>query len=172
MPSLMSTATRRSMLCWRRALAPDRGRDAATDHKLFGVIVAVAMHRSVTMRLKRDDVDLDTGVLMVRLTKLGKSLLAPLHLCRVTLARLPQALRHPNAARLASRRRERRAAASTALYQPRSRLRTPHLLVPLGLPGVDRRSGAASRSAIGGGAMSHLYVATSIPNSMFRPQMR
>ena len=37
------------------------------------------MRLSEAMALERDDVDLDTGVLTVRLTKFGKSRLVPLH---------------------------------------------------------------------------------------------
>src|SRR6202008_4838711 len=43
----------------------------------------------------------------------------------------------------------------SALHLPRPRLRARYLLVSLGLPRVDGRSGAASRSAMGGGAMNH-----------------
>ncbi len=46
-----------------------------------------------------------------------------------------------------------RAAASGALHLSRPRLRARHLLVSLGLSGVDGRGSAASRSAVGGQAM-------------------
>lgn len=123
--------------------------------------MVTGMRLSEAMGLERNDVDLDTGVLTVRLTKFGKSRLVPLHpttraalrsyanrrdahlgpRCgstffvaeqggrllhqyvhrvfwrlsreiglrrpgshRATRARLPAPLRHPDAARLASRR--------------------------------------------------------------------
>ena len=56
-----------------------RGRTAAMDHTLFGLIAVTGMRLSEAMGLERDDVDLDTGVLTVRLTKFGKSRLVPLH---------------------------------------------------------------------------------------------
>ena len=137
---------------------------------LFGLIAVTGMRLSEAMGLERDDVDLDAGVLTVRLTKFGKSRLVPLHpttcaalrsyadrrdahlgsRCGSTFfvaerggrllhqyvhrvfwrlsreiglrrpgdqywaarARLPASLRHPDAARLVSRRQGRRAATS------------------------------------------------------------
>ena len=46
---------------------------------LFGLIAVTGMRISEAMGLERDDVDLDAGVLTVRLTKFGKSRLVPLH---------------------------------------------------------------------------------------------
>src|SRR5271166_8235 len=59
-------------------------------------------------------------------------------------------LRHPDAAWLVSQWGRRREEAACALHISRPRLRARHLLVPLGLPGVEARGGAASRSAMGG----------------------
>ncbi len=50
-----------------------------TCHTLFGLIAVTGMRTSEAMSLERDDVDLDAGVLTVRLTKFGKSRLLPLH---------------------------------------------------------------------------------------------
>ena len=50
-----------------------------TYHTLFGLIAVTGIRLSEAMGLERDDVDLDTGVLTVRLTKFGKSRLVPLH---------------------------------------------------------------------------------------------
>ncbi|WP_244464314.1 hypothetical protein [Bradyrhizobium japonicum] len=53
-----------------------------------------------------------------------------------------------------SGRQERRAAAPSVVPLPRPRLRARYLLVSLGLPRVDGRSGAASGLAMGRDAMS------------------
>ena len=49
------------------------------DHTLFGLIAVTGMRLSEAMAIERDDVDLDVGLLTVRLTKFGKSRLVPLH---------------------------------------------------------------------------------------------
>ena len=49
------------------------------QHTLFGLIAVTGIRISEAMGLERDDVDLDTGVLTVRLTKFGKSRLVSLH---------------------------------------------------------------------------------------------
>jgi integrase len=50
-----------------------------TYHCLFGLIAVTGMRLSEAIDLKCDDVDLDAGVLTIRLTKFGKSRLVPLH---------------------------------------------------------------------------------------------
>ncbi len=50
-----------------------------TYHTFLGLIAVTGMRISEAMSLKRDDVDLGSGVLTVRLTKFGKSRLVPLH---------------------------------------------------------------------------------------------
>ena len=57
---------------------------AATYRTLFGLIAATGMRCGEALALDRDDVDLDTGVLTIRLTKFNKSRRVPLH--RSTLA--------------------------------------------------------------------------------------
>src|SRR5262249_5971885 len=69
---------------------------------------------------------------------------------RAAHPRSQASLCHPDASRLVSRRQERRAATAGALHLPRPHLRARHLLVSLGLPGVDGGSGRAARSARGG----------------------
>ena len=61
------------------ALPPEDGLHRWTYHTLFGLIAVTGMRISEAMGLERDDVDLDAGVLTVRLTKFGKSRLVPLH---------------------------------------------------------------------------------------------
>ena len=46
---------------------------------LFGLIAVTGMRLSEAIGLQRDDVDLEAGVLTVRMTKFGKSRLVPLH---------------------------------------------------------------------------------------------
>jgi integrase len=52
---------------------------AATFYTLIGLIAVTGMRISEPLRLDRDDVDLDAGVLTIRLTKFGKSRQLPLH---------------------------------------------------------------------------------------------
>lgn len=61
------------------ALPPDDGLYRWTYYTLFGLIAVTGMRLGEAMGLERDDVDLDAGVLTVRLTKFGKSRLVPLH---------------------------------------------------------------------------------------------
>jgi integrase len=60
-------------------LPPEDGLHRWTYHTLFGLIAVTGMRISEAMGLERDNVDLDAGVLTVRLTKFGKSRLVPLH---------------------------------------------------------------------------------------------
>lgn len=61
------------------ALPPDDGLYRWTYYTLFGLIAVTGLRLGEAMGLERDDVDLDAGVLTVRLTKFGKSRLVPLH---------------------------------------------------------------------------------------------
>ena len=69
------------MRCWqRRWLCRHKtGLRRWTYHYLFGLIAVTGMRLSEAIGLQRDDVDLEAGVLTVRLTKFGKSRLVPLH---------------------------------------------------------------------------------------------
>lgn len=79
-PYLFSDADIAALL----AAAGDLGNAAATYRTLFGLIAATGMRCGEALALDRDDVDLDTGVLTIRLTKFNKSRRVPLH--RSTLA--------------------------------------------------------------------------------------
>ena len=63
-----------------------------TYHCLFGLLAVTGMRLSEAIGLKCDDVDLDAGVLTIRLTKFGKSRLVPLH--PTTIAALREYARH------------------------------------------------------------------------------
>jgi integrase/recombinase XerD len=52
---------------------------AATYYTLLGLLSVSGMRIGEALRLDRDDVDLDTGVLTIHLTKFGKSRQLPLH---------------------------------------------------------------------------------------------
>ena len=52
---------------------------AATYYTLLGLLAVSGMRIGEALRLDRDDVDLDTGVLTIHLTKFGKSRQLPLH---------------------------------------------------------------------------------------------
>lgn len=62
-----------------RELGPSDGLRAATYETLFGLIASAGLRISEALGLTDLDVDLDAGVLTVRLTKFGKSRLVPLH---------------------------------------------------------------------------------------------
>jgi integrase len=60
-------------------LPPSTGLRPCTYYTLFGLMTVTGMRISEVIRLDRDDVDLEDGLLTVRLTKFGKSRLIPLH---------------------------------------------------------------------------------------------
>ena len=78
-PYVYSNGEIAALLTAALALPPEDGLRRWTYHTLFGLIAVTGMRISEAMSLGRDDVDLDTGVLTVRLTKFGKSRLLPLH---------------------------------------------------------------------------------------------
>jgi integrase len=78
-PYVYSDAEIDALLAAALALPPEDGLRRWTYHALFGLIAVTGMRLSEAMALERDDVDLDAGVLTVRLTKFGKSRLVPLH---------------------------------------------------------------------------------------------
>jgi integrase len=78
-PYVYSDAEIDALLAAALALPPADGLRRWTYHTLFGLIAVSGMRISEAMGLERDDVDLDAGVLTVRLTKFGKSRLVPLH---------------------------------------------------------------------------------------------
>jgi integrase len=78
-PYVYSDAEIDALLTAALALPPADGLRRWTYHTLFGLIAVTGMRISEAMGLERDDVDLDAGVLTVRLTKFAKSRLVPLH---------------------------------------------------------------------------------------------
>jgi integrase len=78
-PYIYSDAEIAILLKAALALPPENGLRRWTYYTLFGLFAATGMRLSEAIRLQRDDVDLDAGVLTVRLTKFGKSRLVPLH---------------------------------------------------------------------------------------------
>ena len=78
-PYLYSDAQIDALLVAALALPHEGGLRRWTYHTLFGLIVVTGMRLSEAMAIERDDVDLNMGVLTVRLTKFGKSRLVPLH---------------------------------------------------------------------------------------------
>jgi integrase len=78
-PYVYSDAEIDALLAAALALPPEDGLRRWTYHYLFGLIAVTGMRLSEAIGLQRDDVDLEAGVLTVRLTKFGKSRLVPLH---------------------------------------------------------------------------------------------
>ena len=78
-PYVYSDAKINALLAAALALPPEDGLRRWTYHYLFGLIAVTGMRLSEAIGLQRDDVDLEAGVLTVRLTKFGKSRLVPLH---------------------------------------------------------------------------------------------
>ena len=78
-PYVYSDAEIDALLAAALALPPADGLRRWTYHTLFGLIAVSGMRISEAMGLEGDDVDLDAGMLTVRLTKFGKSRLVPLH---------------------------------------------------------------------------------------------
>jgi len=78
-PYVYSDREINALLTAALALPPEDGLHRWTYHTLFGLIAATGMRISEAIGLERDDVDLDAGVLTVRLTKFGKSRLVPFH---------------------------------------------------------------------------------------------
>jgi integrase len=78
-PYVYSDAEIDALLAAALSLPPAGALRRWTYHCLFGVIAVTGMRLSEAINLKCDDVDLDAGVLTIRLTKFGKSRLVPLH---------------------------------------------------------------------------------------------
>ena len=78
-PYVYSDAEITALLAAALSLPPSGALRRWTYHGLFGVIAVTGMRLSEAINLKCDDVDLDAGVLTIRLTKFGKSRLVPLH---------------------------------------------------------------------------------------------
>ncbi|HKM69488.1 MAG TPA: tyrosine-type recombinase/integrase [Stellaceae bacterium] len=78
-PYVYSDSEINALLAAALALPPEDGLRRWTYHTLFGLIAVTGMRLSEAMGLEHGDVDLAAGLLTLRLTKFGKSRLAPLH---------------------------------------------------------------------------------------------
>ena len=78
-PYVYSDAEVKALLAAALSLPPAGALRCWTYHSLFGLIAVTGMRLSEAIGLECEDVDLDVGVLTVRLTKFGKSRLVPLH---------------------------------------------------------------------------------------------
>lgn len=78
-PYVYTDAEISALLAAALSLPPAGGLRRWTYHYLFGLIAVTGMRLSEAIGIQRNDVDLQAGVLTVRLTKFGKSRLVPLH---------------------------------------------------------------------------------------------
>lgn len=74
-----------ALLAAALSLPPANALRRWTYHCLFGLIAVAGLRHSEALNLRRDDVDLDQGILTVRESKFGKSRLVPLHATTVTV---------------------------------------------------------------------------------------
>ncbi|MDX8450475.1 tyrosine-type recombinase/integrase [Mesorhizobium captivum] len=74
-----------ALLAAALSLPPANALRRWTYHCLFGLIAVAGLRHSEALGLRRDDVDLDQGVLTVRESKFGKSRLVPLHATTVAV---------------------------------------------------------------------------------------
>jgi integrase len=79
LPYVYSDFEINALLAAALALPPEDGLRRWTYHTLFGLIAVTGVRLSEATGLEHGDVDLAAGVLTLRLTKFGKSRLAPLH---------------------------------------------------------------------------------------------
>jgi len=100
-PYVYSDSEINALLAAALALPPEGGLRGWTYHTLFGLIAVTGMRLSEAMGLEHGDVDLAAGVLTIRLTKFGKSRLAPLHptTCRALDAYVDRRTAHLGARR-------------------------------------------------------------------------
>ena len=78
-PYIYSDAEISALLTAALRLPPTHGLRRWTFHCFFGLIAVTGLRHSEALHLRRDDVDLNAGVLTVRETKFGKTRLVPLH---------------------------------------------------------------------------------------------
>lgn len=84
-PYIYSEAEITALLAAALALPPANALRRWTYHCLFGLIAVAGLRHSEALDLRRDDVDLDQGVLTIRESKFGKSRLVPLHATTVAV---------------------------------------------------------------------------------------
>jgi integrase len=78
-PYIYSDAEVTALLSAALQLPPSHGLRRWTYHCFFGLIAVTGLRHSEALHLRRDDVDLNDGILTVHETKFGKSRLVPLH---------------------------------------------------------------------------------------------
>jgi integrase len=78
-PHIYTTQEIQSLLTAASQLPPAGGLRPATYETLFGLLAVTGLRISEALHLKRQDVDLEDGIITVRETKFCKSRLVPLH---------------------------------------------------------------------------------------------
>jgi integrase len=86
-PHIYSEAELTELLRAAARLWPSSGLRPKTYTTLFGLLASTGLRIAEALRLTRDEVDLDTGVLTVTETKFHKSRLVPLHATTTTALR-------------------------------------------------------------------------------------
>lgn len=84
-PYIYSDAEISALLAAALTLPPAKALRRWTYHCLFGLIAVAGLRHSEALDLRRDDVDLDQGILTIRETKFGKTRLVPLHATTVAV---------------------------------------------------------------------------------------
>lgn len=84
-PYIYNDAEITALLAAALSLPPANALRRWTYHCLFGLIAVAGLRHSEALDLRRDDVDLDQGILTIRETKFGKSRLVPLHATTVAV---------------------------------------------------------------------------------------
>lgn len=84
-PYIYSDAEITALLAAALSLPPRNALRRWTYLSLFGLIAVAGLRHSEALDLRRDDVDLDQGILTIRETKFGKSRLVPLHATTVAV---------------------------------------------------------------------------------------
>jgi integrase len=79
-PYLYTEQEIQSLLAAARRLSPSGGLRPWTYHCLFGLLAVSGLRISEAIKLERQDVDFDQGLLTIRQTKFNKSRLIPLHI--------------------------------------------------------------------------------------------
>lgn len=78
-PYIYSDEEIESLLSATRDLPPPTGLRGATYSTLFGLLAVTGMRLNEALALDRQDVDVDDGVVIIRMTKFRKSRLVPIH---------------------------------------------------------------------------------------------
>lgn len=100
-PYIYTPAEIRALMREASKVTPQGGLRPQTYRTLLGLLASTGLRISEALRLTRDDVDLEAGLLTVRLSKFRKSRLVPLHPSTVRALRKYAAKRdacHPNPA--------------------------------------------------------------------------